>query len=231
MATTRFQFERTKALRLAAYRMGRLSSRRRILEIGSGDGAVAEEIAARTGRRTWGLDIALPRSRREGVAFTRGDAAALPFKDGSFDAVAFHFVLLWLRDPPRALREARRLLSSEGVLLLLAEPDMTARRDEPDTRLGAAICDAVKRAGGHPDAGSRTAKWLEESGFRPELSRTINDWVTIEEREETLLEVEELLEKGYLSQEEASHMIEREHSAPERKVLMPITFGVGWPSY
>ncbi len=230
MATTAFQLERTKALRLAAYRMGRLSSRRRVLEVGAGEGAVTAEIAARTGRSTWGLDIVLPKKQRGGVSFVRGDGAKLPFKDGSFDAVAFHFVLLWLRDPVGALREARRVVSDRGVLLLLAEPDMTARRDEPDTGLGKAICDAVERKGGHPDSGIRAEEWLEEAGFRPELHTTPPEWASVLDPEETLAEARELLLDGAIGEAEAEAMMKRERRAARRRVLLPVTYGAGWPS-
>jgi len=231
MATSGFQLKRTRPQRLAVYRMAKLSTRRRVLEVGSGEGVVAAEIASRTGRRVWGLDVCLPAMHPAGVSFTRGDANKLPFRDASFDAASFHFVLLWLPDPVAALKEAKRVLSPGGAVLLLAEPDITSRRDEPDTGLGAALAESVRRQGGHPDAGRRVGEWLEEAGFRPELSQTSPDWVTIGDVEETVAEVAELLKNGWLSQAEAEAMIKRERSAQgTRRVLLPLTYGVGWIS-
>jgi SAM-dependent methyltransferase len=45
-----------------------------------------------------------------------GDAHALPFDDGSFDAVTFGFCLHHIPDPERALAEARRVLRRGGRL-------------------------------------------------------------------------------------------------------------------
>ncbi len=199
--------------------------------MGSGEGVVAAEIASRTGRRVWGLDVCLPAAHPAEYSFTRGDADKLPFRDASFDAVSFHFVLLWLRDPVGALEEAKRVLSPGGAVLVLAEPDITSRRDEPDTGLGLALAGSVKCRGGHPDAGRRVGAWLQEAGFRPELFQTTRGWVTIDDLDETVVEAAELLNNGWLSPAEAEAMIKREWSAQgTRRVLLPLTYGVGWSS-
>lgn len=166
--TSRFQFERTKPLRAWVYREARLSLRRRILEVGSGEGPVAEEIAARTARPVVALDLR-PGGPRPGVVPLRGDAHRLPLSRGTAGAVAYHFALLWLRNPEAALREAHRVLGPGGAVLILSEPDLTRRVEEPDVGLGRLLAEVVRRSGGQPAAGVGVHRWLREAGFRPHL--------------------------------------------------------------
>lgn len=216
-------------MRLAAYRAAELARRRRVLEVGAGEGVVAAEVAARTGRRVWAVDSLSPGGSPPGVCAVRGDAHRLPSADGAFEAVLFHFVLLWLKEPVAALKEARRVLAPEGVLLVLAEPDLTLRRDEPDTGLGGALADAVRRAGGHPDAGSRLEEWLASAGFRAEVRRTPEEWVAISDPAECLHEIEALREAGHLTPEEVAALSAAERAAVgHRRVLLPLTWVVAW---
>jgi SAM-dependent methyltransferase len=170
-STSKFQFERTRTIRNYVYCEARLSLRSRILEVGSGDGPVAEEMAARTGRTVLALDRA-PVRARPGVFRVMGDAHGLPFPSGSLSAVAFHFCLLWLRDPVASLRETRRVLGPGGAVLILSEPDLARRVEVPETGLGTLLAGAIRAAGGEPEAGRQVAGWLREAGFRPRLRET-----------------------------------------------------------
>ena len=169
--TSRFQLERTNPLRAFVYREARLASRRSILEVGCGEGPVAAEMAGRTGREVLGLDLE-PGPPCPGVFRVRGDARRLPFASGSLDAVACHFSLLWIKAPVPALWEVRRVLAPRGVLLVLAEPDLTRRAESPETGLGPLLSEAVRAGGGDPSAGAALPRWLVEAGFRPHLYET-----------------------------------------------------------
>ena len=57
-----------------------------------------------------------------------GDAAQLPWPDGSLTAVAMNQVLFWLREPSAALAEAHRVLRPGGRLAMLSASDRTATR-------------------------------------------------------------------------------------------------------
>ena len=224
-----FQFERTRPIRFAVYRMAKLSLRYRVLDVGAGEGPVAEEMAARTGRRVFALDIESGGTRREGVVRIRGDAHALPFADGSLDAVGYHFVLLWLKEPLQAIREAVRVLAPGGVVMILSEPDMTRRVEEPETGLGPCLTKVVERAGGHPDAGTRLPAWLEQAGLRPLLHETRKDWTTVDDAREIAWEIAFLEKTGILSPEGAAALQARERAAEgRRKVLLPLAYGVGF---
>jgi SAM-dependent methyltransferase len=54
------------------------------------------------------------------LAYVRGDAMALPFRDGTFDAVCCFAALYLIEDPWRALDEVVRVLAPGGRVALLA---------------------------------------------------------------------------------------------------------------
>jgi demethylmenaquinone methyltransferase/2-methoxy-6-polyprenyl-1,4-benzoquinol methylase len=88
---------------------------------GTGDLALA---ALAAGGRVTGLDFSermLERARRKSsaVEWVQGDALALPFDDGSFDAATVGFGLRNVEDHERALRELRRVLRPGGRLGVL----------------------------------------------------------------------------------------------------------------
>lgn len=98
----------------------------RILEIGVGTGrnlplysAAADVTAVDISARM--LERAEERARRSRapIRLQQADAEALPFRDGSFDTVTATCVLCSVRDPVRALREVRRVVSPAGEVRLL----------------------------------------------------------------------------------------------------------------
>jgi ubiquinone/menaquinone biosynthesis C-methylase UbiE len=108
-----------------------LGQRENVLDIGSGAGLLAHEMATEVGPvgSVDGIDpsesmLELARRRRvpDGageIRFVAGDACALPFADGSFDAVAATQVYEYVQDMPAALGEAFRVLRPGGRLLVL----------------------------------------------------------------------------------------------------------------
>ena len=88
---------------------------------GTGDLALA---AAEAGGRVTAIDFSAPmleRARRKSadIAWVEGDALALPFADGSFDAVTIGFGLRNLAEADRGLAELRRVLRPGGRLGIL----------------------------------------------------------------------------------------------------------------
>ena len=83
---------------------------------GPGYGAAA---AAGRGARAMGIDISqamveTARGLHPAVTFLQGDAEALDFENGSFDAVICSFGVNHFPDPGKALREANRVLRRGG---------------------------------------------------------------------------------------------------------------------
>jgi len=90
----------------------------RLLDVATGPGFIAAAADAR-GAIVTGLDfsramIADARRRHPAITFREGDAEALPFDAGRFDAVTMNFGLLHLARPEAAIAEARRVLCPGG---------------------------------------------------------------------------------------------------------------------
>ena len=95
----------------------------RVLDVccGTGDLALA---ASDAGGRVTGLDFSAPmldraRGKSSEIDWIEGDALALPFADGSFDAVTIGFGLRNLPNVERGLTELRRVLRPGGRLAIL----------------------------------------------------------------------------------------------------------------
>ncbi len=112
----------------------------RILEIGPGTGYYTLDMAEWVGPggtveifdlQQQFLDHVGRRAAERGltnVEPTRGDATALPYEDGSVDAVVLTAVLGEIPDPVRALREIARVLRPDGRLVvgeLFGDPHFT----------------------------------------------------------------------------------------------------------
>jgi SAM-dependent methyltransferase len=226
---SRFQFQRTREIRYFVYRQAQLSTRRVILDAGAGECLASSEMARRTGRPVLALDRVPPDAAPPTVRIVQGRLEALPFGGAVLDAVVFHFVLLWLKDPVHVLEEVRRALKPGGAVLVLAEPDLTRREDEPNTGLGNFLARSVEGAGGCPNAGRLLPEWFGRAGFRYSLRETQPEWVTIEDPEEVRAEVRFLLASGSLSPDEAAGLEERERVAfGVRRVRLPLTYGCAW---
>lgn len=96
-----------------------------VLDVACGTGVVAREAAERTGTtgRVVGFDLnpgmlAVARALGPEIEWQQGDAAMLPFADGSFDRVTCQFALMFFPDRTAALREMRRVLKEDGQLAL-----------------------------------------------------------------------------------------------------------------
>lgn len=97
-----------------------------VVDVGSGDGSVAQLLAPHA--RSWTcidrservLAAARERlARLKNVRFAAGDAQALPLGDSAFDAALMFHVLAQVETPARALAEAGRVLRPGGTLALV----------------------------------------------------------------------------------------------------------------
>ena len=98
----------------------------RVLDVATGTGLVAFELARRGGCEVTGLDqseemLARARARlaadpglADRVTFVRGDAERLPFEDGEFDALTFTYLLRYVDDRAATMRELARVVRPGG---------------------------------------------------------------------------------------------------------------------
>jgi ubiquinone/menaquinone biosynthesis C-methylase UbiE len=120
----------------------------RLLDVATGPGYAAAQAAERGGSVV-GVDIAeemvaLASSLHPQLEFVVGSAEALPFPDGSFNAVVGNFAMLHLARPELAAAEFFRVLLPGGRLALTVW-------DTPDrARLFGAFLDAVAEASAEP---------------------------------------------------------------------------------
>lgn len=101
---------------------------RAVLDVASGEG-YGSALLAQVARSVTGLDVdaasvafANAQYGSPRVAFRQGDAAQLPFPDGSFDVVVSFETIEHLADQTRFLEEIRRVLTRTG-LLIISSPD------------------------------------------------------------------------------------------------------------
>ena len=142
-----------------------------LLDVGTGTGRMLQ-VLGRDVERAVGFDnshsmLAVARANLEraeirGIDLRQGDVYSPPFANDSFDLIVIHQVLHFLDDPARAIREAARLLSPGGRLLIVDFAPHSLeflRADHAHLRLGFRA-DAVEG-------------WLEQSGLDIVTTRTI----------------------------------------------------------
>lgn len=94
-----------------------------ILELGSGLGIIANEVASRmqngsiTGIEYSKEQIAKNKSHPK-LKIQQGDVHEMPFEDQQFDLIHGRYIIEHLRDPQKALNEAFRVLKSGGQIFL-----------------------------------------------------------------------------------------------------------------
>ena len=173
----------TRAMRTRLYQQAGLAYARAVLEVGCGTGVIAGELASLSAARVVGLDLdarmlALACQQGSSVTYVQGDAHALPFPGGSFDVVACHYLLLWLADPARGVREMARLVRPGGTLLACAEPDYGGRVDYPAemAALGRLQAEALRRQGADPEIGRRLGELFVAAGLQATVGVMAGRW-------------------------------------------------------
>jgi SAM-dependent methyltransferase len=116
-----------------------------LLDIASGPGYVSAE-AQRRGWAPLGVDfseamVAMARKLHPAIDFQVGDAEALGFRDSQFATAVMNFGILHLAQPEAAVREAYRVLHSDGLFGFTVWA-------KPEEALGFAIAlDAIREFG------------------------------------------------------------------------------------
>lgn len=95
----------------------------RVLDIGCGPGHLAASLHA-AGREVIAMDkdprqVHIARRNHPGLEVREGDAAALPFQDGTFDVVVTSESYHHWTDQDAGVREARRVLATGGRFVVI----------------------------------------------------------------------------------------------------------------
>ena len=164
------QAQWTRDLRAYLFAKASLNAASRVLEVGCGTGALLSEFPHPI--RLHGLDIdpaalAQCRVHAPSVALVQGDALQLSYASETFDLVYCHFLLLWVKDPLQVLLEMKRLAKPGAAVIAFAEPDYSARVDEPRelARLGQWQAESLQRQGADPGLGARLADLFFRAGI------------------------------------------------------------------
>ncbi len=120
-----------------------LKTKKNILDIGCGTGAIITDIASLTDGRITGIDIdkrKLEQARKAAshisrITFVEADAMNLPFKDETFDLVVSSVVLMYIKDKQKAVTEMVRVTQKNGIVLATMEPDHAGTLQYPENEL------------------------------------------------------------------------------------------------
>lgn len=107
-----------------------VSSKERVMDLCTGTGSVAVEIAQNSDCVVVGVDLSremLVRARKkilrsgleDRIPLLMGTAECLPFPNGCFDAVCFTYLLRYVEDPEATMKEIVRVLKPQGRLVSL----------------------------------------------------------------------------------------------------------------
>ena len=161
----------TRPLRDYLFERSGLDGNSRVLEVGCGTGAILAELDGRAAS-VHGMDhdlLRLHEAQRHvpGAHLLCGDALALPYPAQTFDVTCCHYLLLWVADPLRALREMSRVTRPGRYVLALAEPDYLQRVDRPVALapLGRRQAESLRRQGADPGLGLHLANLFRQAGI------------------------------------------------------------------
>jgi SAM-dependent methyltransferase len=145
----------------------------RILEVGSGLGLLAGEVAmAADGVEVVGLERSSEQiaaaAKSPHVRYVQGDAHELPFADGSFDLVYCRYLLEHVAHPAHVLAEMRRV-AKPGCRVAAMENDISLVRLNPPCtafdEVWSALAAYQQKLGGDAHIGRRLFALLRAAGF------------------------------------------------------------------
>ncbi|MDY7041796.1 MAG: methyltransferase domain-containing protein [Chloroflexota bacterium] len=227
----------TRAVRSQLYRRANLLRAERVLDVGCGTGVVTEELSARTRGQVIAVDIdpamiAATHSRSGQAEYRVGDARQLDFPDHHFNVVACHFLLMWVDDAARAVREMARVTRPGGAVLICGEADYGGRVDWPDLPVGQWQAEALQRQGAYPFVGRKLRELLRQAGLDADVGVISSLWDTVALRENFAAEWA-LLERDVAGQVDETAFGRARDTAWKaieegtRLVFMPVFFGLG----
>ncbi len=151
----------------------RVESGSRVLDVGSGLGILAAEVAASalgvlvTGLERSPAQIAVA-TQHQSVNYVEGDAHQLPFEEGTFDVVYCRYLLEHVKQPEQVVAEMRRVTRPGGSIAVM-ENDTSLVRFDPPCPAFQAVWSVFSRyqwqLGGDAFIGRRLYRLLQAAGW------------------------------------------------------------------
>jgi ubiquinone/menaquinone biosynthesis C-methylase UbiE len=146
----------------------------RVLEVGSGLGLLAQDVAGTT-KPSLVVGVELSSEQLAGaprpsgrLAFVQADAHRLPFASGTFEVVYTRYLLEHVHDPRAVLGEIRRVLIPGGGVYL-QENNILINAFDPACPafdlVWKKFAELQRRLGGDAEIGKKLYRLLRESGF------------------------------------------------------------------
>ena len=145
-----------------------------VLEIATGPGLLAKNVAPAAAHMiaTDYSDGMIAEAKKgecpHNLVFEVADATALPYVNGSFDAVIISNALHIIPDPEKALSEIDRVLRDGGLLIA---PNFVNHRGGLGSRIWSGILKIAGIRFEHQWSGQEYLDWLESHGWHVEFSK------------------------------------------------------------
>ena len=145
----------------------------RVLDVGCGTGLLAARIASELDANVVGCDFSRgmldqAAGHERATKLVQASALALPFRDGTFDAVVSTEAFHWFPDQAAALRQFRRVLAPDGHLFVsLVNPPLALM-----SRAGRRLSSLMGEPARWPTR-SQMRREVETAGFRVDSQQLV----------------------------------------------------------
>jgi len=169
------QADFTKKYRHNLYEKVDIKSKKAILDIGCGTGAVTEDIASLTDGYITGIDFDDKKLEyakplvSESIRILQADVLQLPFKDLTFDLVVFNIVLTHINQQQKAVNEMVRVTCENGIVLATMEPDYAGILNYPESKASPVFRKDFEEIGVEMQTGRKLKYFFRKAGLETEI--------------------------------------------------------------
>lgn len=169
------QADFTKEYRHNLYKKIDIKTKKTILDVGCGTGAVTEDIALLTDGHITGIDVDDKKLEyaksllSDRVDLMIADVLQLPFKDCTFDLVVFSIVLTHIHQQQEAVTEMARVTKKGGIVLATMEPDYAGILSYPETKADPVFQKAFEETGVEMQTGRKLRYFFSKAGLETEI--------------------------------------------------------------